>query len=191
MNFSFISAWHPVLQHFKNILLNSRDNVLTPLSLSQAFQVALEEKNPPASAGDTKVMGSLPGSGAPVAGGHGSPLQRSCLENPADRGAEVGTAEQTHTNGSCASQVPAASSPQPRRTPTLQALTSGRGLRPPPHPRAGTDPCRHPAFAGDGEFITRQYIPFLENSDFEKVQPYIQPIKVLLFLAPTEINSVP
>ena len=151
--------------------------------------MAVLGKNLPADAGDVRNMGWIPGLGSYPGEGHGSPLQRSCLENPADRGAEVGTAEQTHTNGSCASQVPAASSPQPRRTPTLQALTSGR--RPPPHPRAGTDPCRHPAFAGDGEFITRQYIPFLENSDFEKVQPYIQPIKVLLFLAPTEINSVP
>ena len=39
-------------------------------------------KNPPANAGDrgTGLRGS-PG------GGHGSPLQYSCLENPMDRGA--------------------------------------------------------------------------------------------------------
>ena len=31
--------------------------------------------------------GSIPGSGASPGGGHGSPLQYSCLENPMDRGA--------------------------------------------------------------------------------------------------------
>ena len=32
-------------------------------------------------------MGSIPGSGRPPGGGHGNPLQYSCLENPMDRGA--------------------------------------------------------------------------------------------------------
>ena len=41
-------------------------------------------KNLPANAGDA---GSIPGSGRPPGGGHGSPLQCSCLENPMDRGA--------------------------------------------------------------------------------------------------------
>ena len=50
-------------------------------------QVALEAKNPPASAGDVKDMGSVPGSGRSPEGGHGNPLQCSCLENPMDRGA--------------------------------------------------------------------------------------------------------
>ena len=36
------------------------------------------------SAGD---MGSVPGSGRSPGGGHGNPLQYSCLENPMDRGA--------------------------------------------------------------------------------------------------------
>ena len=31
--------------------------------------------------------GSVPGSGRPPEGGHGNPLQYSCLENPTDRGA--------------------------------------------------------------------------------------------------------
>ena len=30
---------------------------------------------------------SIPGSGRSPGGGHGNPLQRSCLENPMDRGA--------------------------------------------------------------------------------------------------------
>ena len=44
-------------------------------------------KNPPASAGDVRDTSSIPGSGRSLAGGHGNPLQYSCLENPMDRGA--------------------------------------------------------------------------------------------------------
>ena len=48
-------------------------------------------KNPPASAGNTGVMGWFPRSGRSPGGGNGTPpppqLQYSCLENPMDRGA--------------------------------------------------------------------------------------------------------
>ena len=44
-------------------------------------------KNPPASAGDKRDMGSIPGLGRSPGGGHGNPLQYSCLENSMDRGA--------------------------------------------------------------------------------------------------------
>jgi len=44
-------------------------------------------KNPPANAGDIRDVGSTPGLGRSPAGGHGNPLQYSCLENPIDRGA--------------------------------------------------------------------------------------------------------
>ena len=44
-------------------------------------------KNLSASAGDVKDPGSIPGSGRSHGGGHGNPLQYSCLENPMDRGA--------------------------------------------------------------------------------------------------------
>ena len=44
-------------------------------------------KNPPASAGDVRDAGSIPGSGRSPGGGHGNPLQHSCLGNPVDRGA--------------------------------------------------------------------------------------------------------
>ena len=43
-------------------------------------------KNTPAKAGDARDMGSIPGSGRSTRGGHGNPLQFSCLENPMDRG---------------------------------------------------------------------------------------------------------
>ena len=41
-------------------------------------------KNLPANAGVMRDLGSIPGKSP---GGHGSPLQYSCLENPMDRGA--------------------------------------------------------------------------------------------------------
>ena len=47
--------------------------------------VAIVVKNPPASAGDSRDMGSIPESGRFPGGGHGNPLQYSCLENPMDR----------------------------------------------------------------------------------------------------------
>ena len=50
-------------------------------------QVARVVKNPPANARDTRDMGSVSGSGRTSGGGHGNPLQYSCLENPMDRGA--------------------------------------------------------------------------------------------------------
>ena len=44
-------------------------------------------KNPPANAGDTRDVGSIPGSGRAPGGGSGNLLQYSCLGNPMDRGA--------------------------------------------------------------------------------------------------------
>ena len=44
-------------------------------------------KNLPANAGDIRDVGSIPGSGTFFGGGHGNPLQYSCLVNPIDRGA--------------------------------------------------------------------------------------------------------
>ena len=37
--------------------------------------------------GDSRDTGLIPGSGRSPGGGHGNPLQYSCLENPMDRGA--------------------------------------------------------------------------------------------------------
>ena len=41
----------------------------------------------PAGAGEVRDSGLIPGSGRSPGGGHGNPLQYSCLENPMDRGA--------------------------------------------------------------------------------------------------------
>ena len=44
-------------------------------------------KGLPASAGDIRDAGLIPESGRSPGGGQGNPLQRSCLENPMERGA--------------------------------------------------------------------------------------------------------
>ena len=56
-----------------------------------ASQVVLVLKNAPASVGDTRDAGSIPGLGRSPGGGHGNPLQYSCLENPMDGGARWAT----------------------------------------------------------------------------------------------------
>ena len=43
-------------------------------------------KKPPAHAGDIRYMGLIPGLGRSPGGGHGNPLQYSCLKNPMDKG---------------------------------------------------------------------------------------------------------
>ena len=43
-------------------------------------------KNPPANVGDARDVGSIPGLGRSPGGGHGNPLECSCLEKPMDRG---------------------------------------------------------------------------------------------------------
>ena len=57
------------------------------LCFLEAPHVALVVKNLPASVGDVRDPGSVPGSGRSPGGGHGNSLQYSCLENPMDRGA--------------------------------------------------------------------------------------------------------
>ena len=52
-----------------------------------ASQVALVVKNPPASAGDVRYLGLIPGLVRTPGGGHSNPLQYSCLKNSMDRGA--------------------------------------------------------------------------------------------------------
>ena len=58
--------------------------ILLLLTCLRASQVALVVKNPPANAGDLRNAGSISGLGRFPGGGHGNPLQYSCLENPMD-----------------------------------------------------------------------------------------------------------
>ena len=57
------------------------------LLYARISQVVLVVKNLPANAIDVRDVCSIPGSGRSPRGGHGNPLQYSCLENLMDRGA--------------------------------------------------------------------------------------------------------
>ena len=48
-------------------------------------------RNPPATAGDTRGTGSIPGLGRSPGEGNGNPIQYSCLENPMGGGAQLAT----------------------------------------------------------------------------------------------------
>ena len=66
------------------------DIMFSETGLSQkTSHVALVVKNPRnvKNARNVRDASSIPGSGRSLGGGHGSPLQHSCLENPMDRGA--------------------------------------------------------------------------------------------------------
>ena len=57
-----------------------RDRLLTPVFLG--FPGGSDSKESTCNVGD---LGSIPGLGRSPGGGHGNPLQYSCLENPMDR----------------------------------------------------------------------------------------------------------
>ena len=59
--------------------------VISRYLIANAFQVVLVVKNWSANAGDLKDLSSIPWSGRSPGGGHGSPLQYSCLEYLTDR----------------------------------------------------------------------------------------------------------
>ena len=52
-----------------------------------SFLALVRVKTPPANVGDRRDTDLIPGLGRSHGGGHGNPLQYSCLESPRDRGA--------------------------------------------------------------------------------------------------------
>ena len=56
------------------------------IMIQGAPQVALVVKNLPANTGDIRDSDLIPGLGRSPGGGHGNPLQYSCLENHMGRG---------------------------------------------------------------------------------------------------------
>ena len=76
----------------KKVELSSHENTWENLkcillSERRASLLAQRVKNPLASEGDRRDMGSVPGSGRSPGGGHGNLLKYACLENPMNRGA--------------------------------------------------------------------------------------------------------
>ena len=55
------------------------------LYVSIGFPGGLVVKTPPVNAGDVRDIGSIPASERSPGGGHGHPLQHSCLESPMDK----------------------------------------------------------------------------------------------------------
>ena len=66
--------------------------------VSSIYLASLVAQNPPA-------VQIFPGLGRSPGGGHGSPLQNSCLENPMDRGAWLATESDTTERLSTAQQL--------------------------------------------------------------------------------------
>ena len=62
-------------------------SVCVCVCVCRASQVALVVKNLPASVGDVRDSGLIPGSGRFLGGGYSNPLQYSCLEKHLNRGA--------------------------------------------------------------------------------------------------------
>ena len=60
---------------------------VSSIAVFGASQVALVVKKLPSNAGDLRDVGSTPRWGRSPGGGHGNPLQYSCLENLMDKGA--------------------------------------------------------------------------------------------------------
>ena len=71
-------AHRPAPSHLQQISL---------LSKCWASHVALVVKNTPVNARGVRDSRLIPGWGRSPGGGHGNPLQYSCLKNPIDRGA--------------------------------------------------------------------------------------------------------
>ena len=70
-------------------LLQSCRKLIGPLNKGYVGneEVVLVVKNLSANAEDIRDVGSIPGLGRSPGGGHGNPIQYSCLENLMDRGA--------------------------------------------------------------------------------------------------------
>ena len=62
-------------------------NIDVPILTVCELPLRLNSKESACSAGAAGDTGSIPGSGRSLVGGHGNPLQCSCLENSMDRGA--------------------------------------------------------------------------------------------------------
>ena len=76
-----------VCNKFMNSALYSSQDDLSEVQYLWGFPGGAVVNNPPANAEDRRDTGSIPGSGRSPGGGHGHPLQCSCLENPMGRGA--------------------------------------------------------------------------------------------------------
>ena len=116
--------------------------------------VVLILKNLPANSGDIRGAGSIPGLGRSSGGGHGDPLQYSCLGNPMDRGAwwAQPRALQRAGYGYCNS-THAPTLPIDQASATVELLSLQKRLYPMPLPVPGVESsARHSANACQAVF---------------------------------------
>ena len=104
-----IEPWSPALQAdaltAELPYCNWSYGLIGPGDGTWASQVTLVVKNLPNNAEDKRDSGSIPGVGRCPGGGHGNPLQYSCLENPLVRGAWWATSHmvlKSHNRGDLA-----------------------------------------------------------------------------------------
>ena len=69
----------------ENLPRESAPRETSPHADLWASQVSLVVKDPLANVGDIRHVSSIPESGRSLRGGHGNPLQYSCLGNPMER----------------------------------------------------------------------------------------------------------
>ena len=73
--------------------------------LNSDIKVVLVVKSQPVDAGRLRDAGSIPRSRRSPGGGHGNPLQCSCLENPMDKGAWQATVHRVTKSGTQVKQL--------------------------------------------------------------------------------------
>ena len=80
-----LTGWKPIYRIGENTCKSCNWKRL--ISGIWGFPGGVSGKESPCQRGSCKRQGPIPGSGRSSGGGHGNPLQYSCLENPMDRGA--------------------------------------------------------------------------------------------------------
>ena len=81
-----------------SVFTNYTNNILGLVEEKLGFPGGSSGTNPPANTGDVRDVGLIPGLGRSSGGGHGNPLQYSCLENLMDRrpGGSIGSQRVQH-----------------------------------------------------------------------------------------------
>ena len=99
--------WHQAINQRRSghSLVKTYIQIKSSIPFFRPSQVVLLVKNPPANAGDIRDAGLIPGSERSPGGGHGNPLQYSCLENSMDRGAWWATVHCVIKNWTCLKQL--------------------------------------------------------------------------------------
>ena len=86
-NIHFIfKSEHLFCSKLSTFVVKESSVIILPVLTFEGFPCGSVVKNPPAMQEMQETV-SIPGSGRPPGGGHGNPLQYSCLENPMERGA--------------------------------------------------------------------------------------------------------